>query len=352
MHMNENAGLQMLACSYISGQLDKLMKHLQGARTCEDVEDVHQVRVASRRMRAAMRIFTDCFDKKAVANWQKRIKNLLKAFGKARDLDVQIIYLAEQLEQLPAEQKKARPGIRRMLLRWRQQRGAVQPNVVKAIESIEKKQVLTQIHLEMEKNLFLLKPQKPSVQSPEVYHRAYEQIRGHLGDLMGRRMAIENPDDAEGHHKMRIAAKKLRYVMEICNEAMDDQLKPAIKTVKKVQTLLGDIHDCDVWDCQIDAFIETERQRALDFYGSARPFSRILPGLEYLKAQRRDTRRQLYQQALEFIEQLEQDAFWQKLLDFLQITCLQEGTIDDNLQEQQTDQTDQAAKAPNDSNSV
>ena len=329
-------GEKILACHYISGQLDKLMEHLQGALTAKDIEEVHQVRVSCRRMRAAMRLFEDCFDAKRAANWQKRLKQLLTSFGRARDLDVQIAFLAEQLKGLSPEQKKLRPGIRRMLLRRRQQRDAVQPKIAKAIDTIRKKQVLTDIHLEMEKILFVLKSEQPSIQSKGLCQRAYEQIHTQVGQLMDRRGAMDDPNDIGGHHKVRIAAKKLRYVMEICSEAMEDVLKPAIKTVKKVQTLLGDIHDCDVWDSDIERFIEDERQRTIDFYGTARGFSRMLPGLEYLKSERHSQRQALFQQAQGLFGQLEQEAFWQKLLESLQATTLQTGTTHEDTQDDQT----------------
>lgn len=328
-------GEQILACRYISGQLDKLMGHLQGARTAKDREDVHQVRVSCRRMRAAMRLFEGCFDAKRAANWQKRLKQLLTSFGRARDLDVQIAFLAEQLKSLSPERKKLGPGIRRMLLRRRQQRDAVQPKIIKAIDTIRKKQVLTDIHLEMEKILFVLTSEQPSVQCAGVCQRAHEQIRTQVGQLMDRRGAMDDPGDIGGHHKVRIAAKKLRYVMEICSEVMEEVLKPAIKTVKKVQTLLGDIHDCDVWDSDIERFIETERQRTIDFYGTARGFSRMLPGLEYLKSERHSQRQELFQQAQALFGQLEQEAFWQKLLESLQAATLQTGATHEDTQDEQ-----------------
>lgn len=330
-------GLHLLACSYISRQLEKLMKHLQGAHSAEDSEDVHQVRVACRRIGAAIRLFSDCFDAKLVAMWQKQLKKLLKSFGAARDLDVQIAFLAETVKQLSSEQKKLRPGIRRMLLRRQQERDAVQAKVVKSIQIIQKKQVLTSIHLEMQKYLFILKPQKPSIQSSEVHQRAYEQIRYQLGELLDRRPAMEDPVNSAGHHSMRIAAKKLRYVMEIANEAMEDRLKSAIRTIKHIQTLLGDIHDCDVWNRDIEAFIQDERQRTVDFYGNARGFSRILPGLEYLKSERQSRRMELFEQAHDHIEQLEQQTFWEKLLEMLQSTFIQKGILSEDAQNEQTE---------------
>ncbi len=336
MSDNTDTGLQVLACTYISGQLDKLMKHLQGAGTAEDIEDVHQVRVACRRMRAAMRLFNDCFDEKMVAEWEKRLKKLLKSFGTARDLDVQIAFLDQTLNELSIEQKKNRPGIRRMLLRSQQQREIIQSKVIKSISEIKKKQILTNIHLQMQKHLFILKLQNPSIHSPAVYQRAYEQICRHVGELLDQCSAMNDPVNVNGHHSIRIAAKKLRYVMEICNEALKDRLKSEIKAIKKIQTLLGEIHDCDVWNSEIERFIEDERQHTIHFYGNARPFSRILAGLSFLKAERKSYRLELYEKACEYIEHLEQQAFWQKLLEMVQSHLIEKGISRENQSDGET----------------
>ena len=53
---------RFLACRYLREQLDKLTREVQGVRTSDGIEPVHQARVASRRMRAAFEMFSDCFE--------------------------------------------------------------------------------------------------------------------------------------------------------------------------------------------------------------------------------------------------------------------------------------------------
>jgi CHAD domain-containing protein len=197
-----------------------------------------------------------------------------------------------------------------MLLRWQQQRDNIQSKVVKTIDAVQKKHLLTNIHIHMEKVLFELKPLKPSQESQAVYQRADDQIQQRIGEFLNRQDSLQNPADIAGHHSIRIASKKLRYTMEICDTAFRGKLKPAIKKVKKIQTILGDMHDCDVWNEDINQFIEKEKKRTMEFYSHTRPFFRILPGLLYLQKERSDHREQLYQQANEYMAQLNEDSFW------------------------------------------
>jgi hypothetical protein len=54
------------------------------------------------------------------------------------------------------------------------------------------------------------------------------------------------PGNAEAQHDMRIAAKRLRYVLEVTEGCFASDATRARKAAKELQTLLGDIHDCDV----------------------------------------------------------------------------------------------------------
>ena len=67
---------QLLACSYLRSQLDALMDSIEGIRHGDDIEHVHQSRVATRRMRAALGMFADCFAPKMVKRWRKQIRSV------------------------------------------------------------------------------------------------------------------------------------------------------------------------------------------------------------------------------------------------------------------------------------
>ncbi len=80
-----------------------------------------------------------------------------------------------------------------------------------------------------------------------------------LAALMQYERWVYNPDAVAEHHAMRIAAKKLRYTMEVYAPLYRRNLKKPLVRVKKIQEILGDLHDCDVWIDTVMAMLLTER---------------------------------------------------------------------------------------------
>jgi len=309
---------QLLACQYLRRQLDTLIKEVRGVRENQDIEPVHQARVASRRMRAAVRMFGDCFDTKQTAKWRKRIKRLTKGLGAARDLDVQVDSIEQFLRQLDDKDRTHRPGVERLLLRLRQDRDNIQSAVVKTLDALEKGNAMAEMHGELEKNLFLLRNRDVHLQSPFVFERAAAHIRDCQRALLANEHTLADPQNVAGHHQLRIDAKKLRYTMEICDPAYEKQLTPAIKAVKKVQSLLGDIHDCDVWVQDVASFMEQERIRTIDYFGHHGPFNRLKPGLQLFIEVRKKCRDETFSALLEHWKTLDENRFWEDLEAMLQ----------------------------------
>ncbi|MDV0441355.1 CHAD domain-containing protein [Methanorbis furvi] len=72
-----------------------------GVKAGTDIEYIHRMRVASRRLRAALPLFAGCFGEKEYRYWEKEVKQITRSLGRARDLDVQIAFLRSYLEKLP-----------------------------------------------------------------------------------------------------------------------------------------------------------------------------------------------------------------------------------------------------------
>jgi CHAD domain-containing protein len=304
---------QLLACQYLRKQLDALTREVQGVRENQDIEPVHQARVASRRMRAALGMFSDCFDARKLDKWRKRMRKVTKGLGAARDLDVQIAFLEEFLAGLEEKDRRHRPGVERLTLRLRQEREAVQPKVVKTLDALEKGNALAEMHGELEKVLFLLRHRAVSLQSPYAFERTAGHIRQRVKMLLTHEQTLADPQDAPGHHRLRIDAKRLRYTMEICDPVYEGQLARAIKAVKKVQSLLGDVHDCDVWAQDVAAFMDQERQRTVEYFGHHGPFNRLKPGLERLLDERLRCRAETFARLVEHWTALSEEHLWDKL---------------------------------------
>jgi len=74
---------------------------------------------------------------------------------------------------------------------------------------------------------------------------------------------VANPANITDLHDMRIAFKRLRYLLEIFGSAFAADLEPYLDQVKAMQDLLGDIHDCDVQVPMLESHLEwLERQEA------------------------------------------------------------------------------------------
>ena len=299
-----------LARGFLRAQAEALAGHLDGAAGRKDIEDVHQVRVACRRMRAGLVFFGDCFDDDKAARWRAQLKKMLRRFGPARDCDVHIEFLEGFLDNPEWVDKKVRPGIARLLLRLQQQRDQLQPEIVKAVRRLQREQLLINIHLETERLLYEMEHPEGQFDTVRFYDRATERVKDRLAEVLKKRSSLEDETDQAGHHALRIAVKKLRYTLELCDAALEGRLKRGLKRLKKLQALLGELHDCDVWAVQIETFIAEETARTEAYYGHTRPMRRLLAGLRFLQTQRQQTRERLFRETADYVAEMEANDFW------------------------------------------
>jgi CHAD domain-containing protein len=122
------------AAEVTAQRLDKMLSHVEGVRKAEDTEAVHQMRVWSRRSRAALEIFRVCFTGRAFAEVEREVKAATDALSEARDLDVMIENLEDRAAKLPASR---RGGIQSFVDLLRAQREARQHAVAQAVTDLE-----------------------------------------------------------------------------------------------------------------------------------------------------------------------------------------------------------------------
>jgi len=313
----------LLAAEHLQAQAQAISQHMRGARRARDIEAVHQARVATRRFRAGMRVFADCFPPRDARRWRKAVRRVTRRLGPARDADVQI----EAVRQFLARMRDTtqRPGIQRLLLRLRQDRRRRQTDVVAAIDRMEASGVLKEIVAATEFILASLRSRNVVLQSPYVFLRAEREILRRAEDLLAQQDCLSDEQAKSRHHEMRISAKRLRYTMEICQPVYAGALDAPVETVKQLQTLLGDMHDCDVWDDRLSAFEKTERQRTREFYGTIRPYARLRGGVERFRDLCRRQRKDKFAQLVALWEQLRQQGFWDSLASEL-VSRLQQPT--------------------------
>ena len=92
--------LETCARRIIVDYFRKMMSYKEGAKDGTDIEFVHDMRVTSRRLRAAMDNFADCFREKSFKKHYKRIKAITRTMGSVRDLDVLIARFQREVDTL------------------------------------------------------------------------------------------------------------------------------------------------------------------------------------------------------------------------------------------------------------
>jgi hypothetical protein len=125
--------------------------------------------------------------------------------------------------------------------------------------------------------------------------------------------SLQDPCDQRRHHAMRIAAKRLRYTVELARPVYGQSLDEAVAAVKRVQTLLGEVHDCDVWVDRVDVFAKAERRRIIAFFGGAGRFARLEPGIQCLRLERQVRREQVFEELVAYWRELRGQGFWAEL---------------------------------------
>jgi CHAD domain len=141
-----------------------------------------------------------------------------------------------------------------------------------------------------------------------------------VDELCGFMPKAADPAEVVALHDMRIAAKRLRYILEVTGPCFGDYAKTATKMTKELQDLLGEIHDCDVHIPEVAEFAErllAEDAAALYEAGTedpaVAPHARDHAGLAVLQAQLRARRRLLFDRFLALWGEYERKGFRARL---------------------------------------
>lgn len=267
--------------------LDSLTSEIEGVKDQDDVEFVHRMRVASRRLRSALGLFGECFDENDVKRWNRSVRAVTRDLGEARDLDVQISFLKEFLDS-----HQLLPTLLTLEKELERKRSDAQPRIVQGLEKLEQKGTLEEMRRTFEE---VRNPSRCSVPY-ETMERALHHITVKLDDLLSLQECIHRPEEKERHHQMRIAAKRLRYTMEAFGRLYDATFQDRIATVRDLQDRLGELHDCDVW-------IEMLQARSVND-----------PGLDALLHDRMEARIGGYSELVKTWERLIDEEFFSDLL--------------------------------------
>jgi CHAD domain-containing protein len=306
--------------------LDAFVKEIDGVRAAEDIEYIHRMRVATRRLRAALPLFRTCFTGKQYSRWMHEIATITRALGEARDADVQIAFLVRyQKRSRSAQKDKARaqgadipanpfdPALLYLLADLRKRRSGLQVRVLSALDALEKSGVIGEMQALFAARNAAVRRTPWKAMSYGIPTVAALRIETRLGTMLSYEPWVPYPDAVAEHHATRIAAKKLRYTMEVYGSIYRLSLKKPLIRVKKIQEILGDLHDSDVWIDHVTRILLRERSRLRTENEEKRPDPVTLASLRLFLKERESARIQLHRQFVRFWESQKRMHIWDEL---------------------------------------
>ncbi|MHB8438783.1 MAG: CYTH and CHAD domain-containing protein [Acidimicrobiales bacterium] len=221
-----------------------------GTRLGEDPEALHDMRVATRRMRAALSLFAEALPARS-AHLRDELGWLAGVLGAVRDLDVHIERVDEWAEDIPETDRGSLDDLKRVL---ETQRDGARAQMLDALESPR--------YERMVRGFTTLLRQGPSRRNPEA--RTLAVLAGpdlifqrHRSVHKAARLA-ERSHGADDFHRLRIRCKRLRYALEFVRDVYPGATADYLSSITKVQDLLGLMQDADVALARLGAMARDE----------------------------------------------------------------------------------------------
>lgn len=274
-------------------ELKHIREHVTGVSEGTDPEEVHQMRVATRRLRTMARTLetTPAFRRKRVRRIREQLKPLARRLGDVRDLDI----LLQRLDAYEQETGQA-SGALRGALDWRREKAL--HRLREELEQRTTRRLLRHPRRAAKR----LTANTPEARETLVRYVAGDALWKRYEAILGFEATIAGGAETWQLHALRIACKQLRYALELFSDESDPCAQPLVETLKTAQGYLGDLQD--------SVFAVTLLSQMRGEY----PRDQALGGFLAAQEAQRETLRQGFAPYWEDVSSL---AYRQRLADFI-----------------------------------
>jgi triphosphatase len=225
----------------VARHLQRLRLHDPGTRIGEDPEALHDMRVATRRLRAAVRVFAAGIPPTLQSRMSRELRWLGDLLGSVRDLDVQLAKLDMFTSAAPAGFRPVLGCLREYM---NAERAHHRANMLVGLDTPRYFRLLIQLERFSQSPA----PRRPHAAAAleRVVTAGHRAIKKAFRRLRKRGEQIQNMPRPEDLHALRIRAKRLRYLLEFLQELTGKAGRRLVKHLTELQDLLGSYHDAVV----------------------------------------------------------------------------------------------------------
>lgn len=210
-------------------QVDSLLAHDPGTRLGADPEDLHQMRVATRRIRAYLRCARPMLQREWADGLREELGWLGRALGPTRDLDIMMQFSKEQATAIG---QRDRRSLERILSGLDAQRAAARATMLDVLRSDRYLKLIERLR----GAALGARVTDPAASLPHFAAKEFKKLR--------KAMRGFDPDISDqALHRLRIRGKRARYAAELAEAAVGKPADRFIKAAKAFQDCLGDHQD-------------------------------------------------------------------------------------------------------------
>lgn len=236
-HAGDDPTMGDLAFAVFRQQWGEFLRRVPGSRLGEDPEEVHRIRVAARRLRAAMSLYRD-YTSAEVQRLRAELGWAARVLGAVRDLDVQLERAREWHSENTALDANALHSLETLLI---EQRHSARERALRAMNSARFTRMvddmMTLLCAGTQAAMLAYKPARNEM--PLLILKRYVKVR-EGGD------AIDADSPAEELHALRIQCKRLRYALEFSTVLYGKPVRDFLPRLTALQDVLGDHQDAYV----------------------------------------------------------------------------------------------------------
>jgi CHAD domain-containing protein len=221
--------------------LARMLAKEEGTRDGSDPEDLHDMRVATRRQRAAWRVFGSAFRGGRTKTYRRGLREIAARLGAVRDLDVLLDAADAYRNDLPTNEQRA---LEPLLAGWRVHRDDARRLLVRELDADEYRRWVDDYGEFVRHEGLAVAPVAPT-QPHRVRDTAGSQILTAYEGVRAYEPVLRWAD-VETLHELRIAGKWLRYTLEFSREALPPDAAALIARVTALQDHLGLLNDANV----------------------------------------------------------------------------------------------------------
>jgi len=245
--------------NFLENDCKKIQKQKKIVLASKDTEALHQIRVSLRRMRSVLFTFQSVIPKKAIKNLDTKIAATASFFDKARDIDVYIQNYLKKETLSPTESL-----LYKIAVYYREEE---YKKIQKYLKSYKYKKFITALQewIETKKWRKELKKKQLSALENEITPFARNFLKNYTDEIISYGSTVGTALQDLQAHKLRIKLKKLRYATDLFAPYLKKK-NSLRKTLKKLQDILGKIHDIYVVKELHKIFLQSQTDEKLIAY--------------------------------------------------------------------------------------